>query len=88
MSDINDMEDWELEAAEDVVKTWEGILIAKIYAEEAAGRLEAAKALQETLYAAARERKSLASRSAADVRAIRATYAARIAADRDGIGAA
>lgn len=88
MNDSNEMNDWELEASEDVIKTWEGILIARIYAEEAAGRLEAAQGLQETLYAAARERKSLASRSAADVRAIRATYAARIAADRDETGSA
>lgn len=87
MSDINDMEDWELEAAEDVVKTWEGILIAKIYAEEASGRSEAIKELEESLYAAARERRSLATLSAEAVRAIRATYAGRIAAHEDGADA-
>lgn len=80
--DMNEEEDRELEAAEAVIESWEGILMAEIYAAEAVGKHDLIKQLEEALYAATRERRALSRQTAEVVRATKVIYAARIAEHR------
>lgn len=73
---MNVKEDRELEAAEDGIRRWEEILSARI----------AAAAAEETLYATARERRGLLGHTPEAIDAITGAYAARIRAERDGVG--
>lgn len=80
---MSETQEWTLEASQDVLRSWEGMLIARIYAAEAAGRDGAADALWEALYATVRERRDLLGHTPEAIDAITAAYSARIRAARE-----
>ena len=76
---ISEDQTLELEAAEAVIESWEGICQAQVQAAREAGESEAQVGVrQQRLYAAARERKALARMPIEDIRETKDRYGSMI----------
>lgn len=80
---MTETQEWQLEAAQDVLATWENILQDQVRAARATGDMVTAAARQQDLYAVVCERKKLAGATPEAVEAARSSVAKLIADYRE-----
>ena len=83
MGMTTEIQDWQLEAAQDLISTWENILQDQVHAARQAGQpQQEIFTLQLALYAAARQRKGVSRLTPAELRKLSEGYGQLIAEHR------